>query len=95
MADPAASERPTPESLFVRWLADRDAGRAPPFDGLARAHPEHAAALKELHAELERVSRLATQAGLGNLAAVSISVRLTRVVGRLDRGLRGTWQTAR
>ncbi len=70
------------ESLFVRWLADREAGRAPAFEELLRAHPDHAPALRALNEELERVSRLASAAGFASVSSVSISVRLARVVER-------------
>jgi serine/threonine protein kinase/formylglycine-generating enzyme required for sulfatase activity len=49
------------ESLFAQWLARRDAGETEPIERWAEAHPEHCAAILEIHAAWRR--RVARAAG--------------------------------
>ncbi len=48
----------TPESLFAGWLAKHEAGEEADLEVVSRAHPEHSAELRELHAQWERLERI-------------------------------------
>ena len=50
----SSPQTPDAESAFARWLAMSDGGEAQSIDELCAEHPEHADALRALHAEHER-----------------------------------------
>jgi formylglycine-generating enzyme required for sulfatase activity/serine/threonine protein kinase len=67
----------SPESLFATWLADRSAAEPVELQALVRAHPEHEAALRDLHDQWLRLEAIRQRFGL----AGSLSERLRAVHG--------------
>ena len=65
------------ESLFASWLARREAGEDADLDDLCRAHPEHAAGLRDLHGYWQRIESLQRDFGLSG----SLAERLRSVHG--------------
>ena len=74
-ADTPDSPDPTPETLFVDWLARRESDEPLDFEALCGEHPAHAARLKDLRAEWDEIEGILQRAGLGGSLAERLSTR--------------------
>ena len=73
--DPPGSPAPTPETLFVDWLARREGDDPVDLEAICRNHPEHQARLRELRTEWEEIEGILQRAGLGGSLAERLSTR--------------------